>query len=119
MWAIVNVSFEGEALMRVKTTAELGALIRERRRQIGMDQKTLAAKAGVSRFWVIDIESGKPRAEVGLVLRALHALGLSIDVDVPPPAGSTRARKGGRPGAKLPGVDLAALLGSLAQPKTR
>lgn len=105
--------------MRVQTTAELGALIRERRQQLGMDQKTLAAKAGVSRFWVIDIESGKPRAEVGLVLRALRALGLSMDLDVRPPARSPRAGKGGQPGTALPRVDLDALIDSLSQRKSR
>ncbi|MCB0324980.1 MAG: helix-turn-helix transcriptional regulator [Bdellovibrionales bacterium] len=61
-----------------RTRKGLGALIRERRRRNGWDQQTLADKIGVSRQWVIEIEKGKPRAEVGLVLRALDALGIDL-----------------------------------------
>jgi len=35
---------------------------------------------GVTRAWVIQIEKGKPRAELALVLRTLTALGLVADV---------------------------------------
>ncbi|MBY0276834.1 helix-turn-helix domain-containing protein [Candidatus Binatia bacterium] len=106
--------------MRVQTAGDLGALIRERRQKLGMDQKTLAAKAGVSRFWVIGIECGKPRAEVGLVLRTLRALGLVMDVDVPLAAHERPAARGGRTKTvAAPRVDLDALIGSLAKRKSR
>jgi HTH-type transcriptional regulator/antitoxin HipB len=45
-----------------------------------LDQKTLAERVGVSRYWIIDIESGKAGAEVGLVLQTLRALGLNLEV---------------------------------------
>ncbi|GMU23308.1 MAG: hypothetical protein AMXMBFR13_33870 [Phycisphaerae bacterium] len=64
--------------MLIRTPTDLGAVIRARRRELGWDQQTLAKKIGVSRQWVIEIEKGKPRAEVGLVLRALNALGVSL-----------------------------------------
>ena len=38
---------------------------------------------GVSRQWVVEVEKGKPRAELGLVLRALVALELALDVRPP------------------------------------
>jgi y4mF family transcriptional regulator len=57
---------------------DLGNIIREGRKQRGLDQTTLAHEIGVSRKWVIDIEKGKPRAELGLVLRTLNALGISL-----------------------------------------
>lgn len=66
--------------MIVRTPAELGLLIRARRRALGLDQQLLATRIGVSRLWVIEFEKGKPRAEVGLVLRALTALDLRLDV---------------------------------------
>jgi HTH-type transcriptional regulator/antitoxin HipB len=45
-----------------------------------MDQQTLANMIGASRQWVVGVEKGKPRAEVGLVLRALDALGVALSI---------------------------------------
>ena len=66
--------------MRIRTAADLGALIRERRVKLAMDQSGLAEKAGTSRKWIVEVEQGKPRAEIGLVLRTLKALGVSLDL---------------------------------------
>lgn len=68
--------------MRLRTAADLGALIRERRVKLGMDQSDLAEKAGTSRKWIVEVEQGKPRAEIGLVLRTLKALGVTLDIAV-------------------------------------
>lgn len=70
--------------MVVRTAAELGLLIRARRQELGLDQQTLATRIGASRLWVIEFEKGKPRAEIGLVLRALTALELRVDVALEP-----------------------------------
>jgi HTH-type transcriptional regulator/antitoxin HipB len=64
--------------MRIRTPADLGALIRRTRKKIGLDQSTLAKKIGVSRLWLVEIEKGKPRAEIGLILRALDALHINL-----------------------------------------
>lgn len=50
--------------MIVRSPAALGAVIRDRRRELGLEQRTLAEKVGVSRHWVMDVERGKPGAEV-------------------------------------------------------
>ena len=68
--------------MRIRTATDLGAFIRERRTKLGMDQIALAKKAGTSRKWLIEVEQGKPRAEFGLILRALKSLGVSLDLNV-------------------------------------
>ena len=68
--------------MHIRTAADLGAFIRERRVKLGMDQSDLAEKAGTSRKWIVEVEQGKPRAEIGLVLRALKTLGVSLDIAV-------------------------------------
>ena len=60
--------------MRIQSADELGIAIRELRLARGLDQAALAMGIGVSRRWVIEIEQGKERAEVGLVLRALRFL---------------------------------------------
>ena len=66
--------------MRIRTPIDLGALIRERRTALGLDQKELADKIGVSRQWIVEIEKGKPRAEIALVLRTIDALGIALTV---------------------------------------
>jgi HTH-type transcriptional regulator/antitoxin HipB len=65
--------------MRTRTAKDLGAIIRDRRKQLKLDQATFANRIGVSRQWIIEVERGHPRAELGLVLRALDELGLKID----------------------------------------
>jgi HTH-type transcriptional regulator/antitoxin HipB len=65
--------------MLIRTPADLGAVIRDRRRQLKLDQATFAQQIGVSRQWVIEIERGHPRAELGLVLRAIDALKIQLN----------------------------------------
>jgi HTH-type transcriptional regulator/antitoxin HipB len=77
--------------MRVRTTQDLGAVIKNRRRHLRLDQASLAARVGVSRQWIVAIERGKPRADVALVLRTLEALGLPLHVDEATPAGRSAA----------------------------
>jgi HTH-type transcriptional regulator / antitoxin HipB len=67
--------------MLLRTPHDLGAAIRDRRRRLNLDQRDLARQIGVSRKWIIDVEKGKPRAELGLVLRTLDALGLRLALD--------------------------------------
>jgi HTH-type transcriptional regulator / antitoxin HipB len=62
----------------VRTPGDIGALIRERRRELGLDQAELAAKVGATRLWIGQIEKGKPGASLGLVLRTLAALGVVL-----------------------------------------
>ena len=68
--------------MIVRTPSDLGAVIRDRRKQLKLDQAGLAKNIGVSRQWLIGVERGRARAELGLVLRALDALGLQLNTEV-------------------------------------
>ena len=65
--------------MLIRTPGDLGGLIRDRRKQLKLDQAAFARRVGVSRQWVIQIEHGHSRAELGLVLRALDALDIQLD----------------------------------------
>jgi HTH-type transcriptional regulator / antitoxin HipB len=76
-------------LVLVRTPAELGAIVRDRRKRLNLDQSTLARRIGVSRQWVIDIEHGHPRAELALVLRALDALGIPLHASSEPATGES------------------------------
>jgi len=70
--------------MLVRTPADLGAVIRDRRKQLKLDQAAFAKRIGVSRQWVIEIERGHPRAELNLVLRAIDALDIRLDAGIEP-----------------------------------
>jgi HTH-type transcriptional regulator/antitoxin HipB len=64
--------------MLIRTSVDLGAVIRDRRKKLGLDQAELAERIGVNRKWVISIERGRSHAELALVLRALDALGIRL-----------------------------------------
>jgi HTH-type transcriptional regulator / antitoxin HipB len=68
--------------MLVRTPADFGAVIRDRRKQLKLDQAAFAKRIGVSRPWVIEIERGHSRAALGLVLRALDALDIQLDAGI-------------------------------------
>lgn len=65
--------------MLLRTPIDLGAVIRDRRKKLKLDQSSLAKRIGVSRQWIIEVEHGHARAELGLVLRAIDALGIRLD----------------------------------------
>ncbi|MDQ8727468.1 helix-turn-helix transcriptional regulator [Bradyrhizobium sp. LHD-71] len=67
--------------MQVRTAKDIGAFIRDRRKKQKLDQAELAEKVGVNRRWVLEVERGKPRAEIGLVLKTLNALGLTLSIE--------------------------------------
>jgi len=61
-----------------------------------MDQIELAKKAGTSRKWLVEVERGKSGAEIGLILRTLKSLEISIDLEadtsvLPPTPGKAKA----------------------------
>lgn len=62
----------------LRTAADIGALIKDRRRALRLDQADLARTVGVSRLWVSQIERGKPGASLALILRAFAALGIEL-----------------------------------------
>jgi HTH-type transcriptional regulator/antitoxin HipB len=84
----------------IRTTADVAALIRDRRHKLGLDQGALAKRVGVGREWIIEIEKGKPRAGIELVLRTLAALGVVLT-----------AQRGDKP-RKSPDIDLDAIVDS-------
>ena len=65
--------------MQIKNTRDIVALIRERRAELQWSQAQLADRVGVSRLWIIHLEKGKQTAQIGLVLRALKTLRITLD----------------------------------------
>ncbi|WP_005031970.1 helix-turn-helix domain-containing protein [Holophaga foetida] len=66
------------------TPSELGALVRRIRKAQGLRQDELAGAARVGVRFIVDLEAGKPTAQIGKALVVLDALGCSLKV-VPPP----------------------------------
>lgn len=69
---------------RVLTPAEIGDVIRTARKAAGLRQYELAGAAGVGLRFLVELERGKPTAQLGKTLQVLQALGCTLDV-VPPP----------------------------------
>jgi HTH-type transcriptional regulator/antitoxin HipB len=87
---------------------DLAAAARGRRQALGLSQADVARRANVSRQWVNEFESGKPAAELALVIRLLDALELSLSIE-------TREAEGGRSPARGT-IDLDALLDEHREP---
>jgi HTH-type transcriptional regulator/antitoxin HipB len=76
---LTSLHGEDEAVI-VTNAQQIGALLRRARKEKGMTQAELAAAVDVSRQWVIAAEAGAPTARVDLVLDALRAVDLVVDV---------------------------------------
>jgi len=72
----------------IDTPSAAGALIHRQRINQGLTQQSLADAAGVSRKFLVDLESGHERAELGKTMTVLKALGLSLAATIPLPRGS-------------------------------
>jgi HTH-type transcriptional regulator/antitoxin HipB len=66
--------------------SDVGAVVRQARRDRTMTQADLAREIGVSRDWVVRLEKGHPRLEAQLVLDALDALGVVVTLSLGSPA---------------------------------
>ncbi|MFT4075624.1 MAG: helix-turn-helix domain-containing protein [Asticcacaulis sp.] len=66
--------------MFLRTPADIGAAIKDRRKRLKIGQEELGRRVGVSRQWIIAVEKGHDRAELALVLSVLNALDLRLDV---------------------------------------
>lgn len=89
-------------IMLIRDANDIGGLIRSERRRRKLSQQALASQAGVGRQWLVEVEKGKPRAEIGLILKLLETLDLRLSINTPAPAAS--------PAAVRPRIDLDALI---------
>jgi HTH-type transcriptional regulator/antitoxin HipB len=65
----------------ITSIRDVAVAVRGRRLGLGLSQADVAKRAHVSRQWIGEIESGKPTAELQLVIRLLDALGLCLSLD--------------------------------------
>lgn len=69
--------------------ADLGTIIRTARLGQGLRQAQLAAVAGVGLRFLVELEAGKPTAQIGKTLAVLEALGCRVEVLPPPSTGAS------------------------------
>ncbi|OLP59343.1 XRE family transcriptional regulator [Xaviernesmea oryzae] len=68
---------------RIKTPADIGTLVRIARKEQNLRQDELAGVSGVGLRFIVDLEAGKPTAQIGKVLQVLQTLGCSVDILTP------------------------------------
>ena len=85
----------------LRTSRDLGAAIRGARQDRGLSQAELAARAGVGRPWLSEVEGGKRTAEIGRILLVVNALDLTMALLPAPEPGDGR------------GVDIDSLLADM------
>lgn len=73
----------------VLTAEELGAQIAQARRSLGLTQRDLALAIGTGERFIVELERGKPTAQLGKALRAAQAVGITVTATIKPrPSGA-------------------------------
>jgi y4mF family transcriptional regulator len=70
----------------------LGRIVRETRRALGLTQPKLALSAGVGVRFLVDLEKGKPTAQIGKIMRVLAVLGIELQLSPPSTIKASNAR---------------------------
>ena len=65
------------------TPKEIGKVVRETRKKLGVTQKALALTSGTGLRFVIDLEKGKETCQIGKTLTILHTLGIRLTLTPP------------------------------------
>jgi len=65
----------------VSSVAELGEMLRSKRKSLGMTQERAAGLSGVGIRFLSELERGKPTAEIGKVLQVVRRLGLELRIE--------------------------------------
>lgn len=64
--------------MMIDTALEFGRTLARARRDLGLTQRELALAIGVGERFVVELEAGKPTAQLGKALAAAKAAGIRL-----------------------------------------
>ncbi len=64
------------------TAIELGKLVKQQRKGLGMNQSDLAMVSATGRRFISDLENGKETCELGRTLRVLANLGIDLEIQL-------------------------------------
>lgn len=70
-------------MLLLSKPAEVGQALRQARKSLGLTQGALACANNVGVRVVCEIERGKPTAQLGIVLKLLHSVGLLLAIENP------------------------------------
>jgi HTH-type transcriptional regulator/antitoxin HipB len=65
--------------MAISNASEFGALIKQKRKALGLTQGELATRCGVGVRFIVDLEAGKPSCHLGKALTAAVEVGLHLE----------------------------------------
>jgi y4mF family transcriptional regulator len=64
----------------IRSSLELGAVIREQRKRLALKQLDLAGLGNTGNRFIVDVENGKPTVQLQKVLDLMDLLGLEVVV---------------------------------------
>jgi y4mF family transcriptional regulator len=64
----------------IRSSVELGAVVREQRKRLALRQLDLAGLGNTGNRFIVDLESGKPTVQLQKVLDLMNLLGLELVV---------------------------------------
>ncbi|MGS5088100.1 helix-turn-helix domain-containing protein [Hydrogenophaga sp. A37] len=76
----VPVGHSADRAAVVKTSTELGALVRSQRTRLALRQLDVAGLGNTGNRFIVDLENGKPTVQLQKVLDLLDLLGLEVVV---------------------------------------
>jgi y4mF family transcriptional regulator len=62
----------------IRSSVELGAVIREQRKRLALKQLDLAGLGNTGNRFIVDLENGKPTVQLQKVLDVMDLLGLEV-----------------------------------------
>ena len=84
------------AAIAVTHPLQIGAIVRDRRRALGLRQKDVADAAGIHYLWIKDLELGRKNPGFANMIRVLAALDIDCALvlrDDPAPCAAPRLKK--------------------------
>lgn len=82
VWNILSIFVSKSQYIEIMTQREIGNVLRERRKKLGVNQQTLADLAGVAVNTVVAIERGEGNPQLATLLTILDTLGLQMDINI-------------------------------------
>ncbi len=74
------IGHSDDAERPIRSSVELGAVIREQRKRLALKQLDLAGLGNTGNRFIVDLENGKPTVQLQKVLDLMDLLGLEVVV---------------------------------------
>jgi y4mF family transcriptional regulator len=68
----------GKMITPITTSADFGICLQRARKALGLTQRDLALAVGVGERFIVDLEAGKPTAQLGKALAVAKAAGIHL-----------------------------------------